>query len=150
MPTRILETDADRKLLLKYLEHQKLPLTIEITAGKHRTNNQNRLQRQWMLDIAAQLPDLTAEEWRGYCKLHFGVPILRAENEAFAKVYDEYLRPLPYETKLATMRVPIDLPVTSKMTTKQKTAYLDQIQRFFSERGVVLTDPEALQWGKAA
>lgn len=146
MTTRVLETDADKAMLIRYLEQQKLPLTVEITKGKHRSTQQNRLQRAWMLDLAAQLPELSAEEWRGYAKLHWGVPILRAENEAFAKVYDEVIRPLPYEQKMMVMQIPIDLPVTSKMTTRQKKSYLDQIQKFASERGVELTDPEALKW----
>lgn len=147
MTTRVLETDADRAMLVRYLEQQKLPLTVEITKGKHRTTRQNRLQRQFAIDFAAQLTEHSAEEWRGYFKLHYGVPILRAENEAFAKVYDEVIRPLPYEQKMLIMQVPVDLPVTSKMTTKQKKSYLDQIQKFAAERGIELTDPEALKWG---
>lgn len=150
MSSRVVETEHDRTLLVRFIENHKLPMTVEVTAGKHRTTEQNRLQRQWMIDIAGQLPEFSTEEWRGYCKLHFGVPILRAENEAFCAVYDEVIRPLPYDAKIKTMMVPIDLPVTSKMTTKQKTAYLDQIQKHFSERGVVLTDPEALKYARAA
>jgi hypothetical protein len=150
MAARVVETEQDRTLLVKFIENHKLPMTVEVTAGKHRTTEQNRLQRQWMIDIASQLPENSAEEWRGICKLHFGVPILRAENEAFCAVYDEVIRPLPYETKVKTMMVPIDLPVTSKMTTKQKTAYLDQIHKHFSELGVVLTDPDALKYARAA
>lgn len=149
MTSRV-ETEQDRTLLVRFIENHKLPMTVEVTAGKHRTNDQNRLQRQWMNDIASQLPEHSAEEWRGICKLHFGVPILRAENEAFCAVYDEVIRPLPYEAKVKTMMVPIDLPVTSKMTTKQKTAYLDQIQKHFTELGVVLTDPDALKYARAA
>jgi hypothetical protein len=150
MAARVVETEQDRTLLVKFIENHKLPMTVEVTAGKHRTTEQNRLQRQWMIDIASQLPENSAEEWRGICKLHFGVPILRAENEAFCAVYDEVIRPLPYETKVKTMMVPIDLPVTSKMTAKQKTAYLDQIHKHFSELGVVLTDPDALKYARAA
>lgn len=150
MTTRVLETEQDRTMLIRYVESQKLPMTVEVTSGKHRTTEQNRLQRQWMIDIAAQLPEHSAEEWRGICKLHFGVPILRAENEAFCTVYDEVIRPLPYEAKVKTMMVPIDLPVTSKMTTRQKTAFLDQIQKHFTELGVVLTDPDALKYARAA
>jgi hypothetical protein len=145
MTTRVLETSNDLAMWVRFLESQSLPLTVEVVKGKHRTTEQNRLQRQWVNDIAAQLPEHPAEYWRGYCKLHFGVPILRAENEEFCAVYDEVIRPLPYEAKIKTMMVPIDLPVTSKMTTKQKTAYLDQIAKHFTEQGVVLTDPDAMQ-----
>lgn len=146
MGTRVIEDEQSRSMLITFIEQHKLPMTVEVTAGKHRTTRQNRLQRQFAIDFAAQLTEHSAEEWRGYFKLHYGVPILRAENEAFAKVYDEVIRPLPYEQKMLIMQVPVDLPVTSKMTTKQKKSYLDQIQKFAAERGIELTDPEALKW----
>ena len=146
MTTRVLVTPADRDAWSRFLEGQKLPMTVEVTKGKHRTSRQNRLQRQWMLDFAEQLPEQSAEEWRGYCKLHFGIPILRAASEEYAEVYDAVIRPLQYEQKLKAMMIPIDMPVTSKMTTVQKKAYLGEIQKFAAGRGVELTDPEALKW----
>ena len=146
MTTRIVTDPQQQDMLVKFISKHPLPFTIEITPGKHRTNRQNRLQRQWMLDLAAQRPEHSVEEWRGICKLEYGVPILRAENEGFAKIYDEVIRPLPYEAKVKIMMVPIDLPVTSKMNTKQKKQYLDHIQKMASEMGVILTDPESLKY----
>jgi hypothetical protein len=148
MTTRTIETEFDRKMLVRFLENQKLPLTIEIQAGRRRTSHQNRLQRKWMVEISEQLGDRTPEEVRGYCKLHFGVPILRNENDAFCHEYDAIVRPLPYEHKLKLMMVPFDFGVTRIMTTRQKTAYLDAIQKHFSEQGVVLTDPATLERGE--
>ncbi len=144
---RIVETERDRQLLVSYISSQKLPFTATVTAGKHRTTAQNKLQRQWMTDINLQAPGESAEYWRGYCKLHFGVPILREENEAFRLKYDRLVKPLPYEAKIEFMCEPAGLPVTRIMTTKQKTAYLDAVHRHFSERGIVLTDPSALERG---
>lgn len=118
-----------------------MPFTADIQSGKKRSIDQNKLQRMWVMEIAEQLGE-TAEYWRAYCKLHFGVPVMRAENELFAAKYDEYIRPLPYETKLAFMAVPLDFPVTRIMNTKQKTAYLDAINRHFAEQGVTLTQPD--------
>jgi hypothetical protein len=92
-------------------------------------------------EIAEQLGDRTPEEVRGYCKLTIGVPILRAENEAFRERYDAIVKPLPYEQKLALMMEPLDFPITRLMSTKQATAYLDGVHRHFSEKGIVLTDP---------
>lgn len=142
--TRIVQTEQERQLLLRYLQAHKLPFTAEIAAGRKRTLDQNRLQRLWVKEIAEQKPEHTAEEWRGHCKLHFGVPILRNENEEFRLAYDRVVKPLPYEQKLLAMMVPLDMPVTSIMTSKQKTAYLDQVHRQFSEQGVILTDPSGL------
>ena len=84
---------------------------------------------------------VTAEEVRAYCKLTIGIPILRAESELFAQKYDEHIRRLPYETKLAMMAEPFDFPVTRLMTTAQKTRYLDEVQRHFGAQGVVFSSP---------
>lgn len=138
---RTIETEYDRQLLIKFIEGKKLPFTSTLTDGKHRTTDQNKLQRLWVNEIAAQLGDQSAEEVRGYCKLHMGVPILRNENEAFRKEYDDVIRPLAYEHKLKLMMVPFDFGVTRIMSTKQKTAYLDSIHRHFSEKGIILTNP---------
>lgn len=138
---RIVETEYDRKQFIRFLEGRKLPFTVSLMDGKHRTNDQNRLQRKWVNEIAEQLGDQTPEEVRGYCKLRFGVPILRAENEVFCAEYDLIVKPLPYEHKLKLMMEPFDFRVSSIMTTRQKTAYLDGIYRHFTEQGVVLTNP---------
>lgn len=143
MPTRIINTEHDRTMLIRFLENRKPPFTVTIADGKHRTDNQNHLQRLWCREIAEQLGDRTPEEVRGYCKLTIGVPILRMENEAFREKYDAIVRPLAYPQKLAIMMEPLDLPVTRIMTTKQKTDYLDGVLRHFSEQGVVLTQPGA-------
>jgi hypothetical protein len=141
MTTRIVETEYERRQLIRFIEGHKLPMTASVQAVGKRSARQNRLNRQWMLDIAAQLDGWTAEEARGYCKLHFGIPILRAEDEAFGAEYDAVVRPLPYELKLKLMMVPFDFGVTRLMGTKQQTAYLDAVHRHFSEQGVALTDP---------
>lgn len=144
MADRIVETEYDRKMLLRFIENQKLPLTASIVPGKHRSTEQNKLQRLWVREISVQMLGSfeSTEHVRGYCKLHFGVPILRNENEAFCSEYDAIVRPLPYEHKLKLMMVPFDFGVTRIMTTRQKATYLDTIHQHFSERGVVLTDPE--------
>lgn len=140
MATRIVETEFERKQLIRFIEGHKLPMTARIEAVGSRTSRQNRLNRQWMNDIADQLGE-HAEHWRGYCKLHHGIPILRNENDDFRREYDEVVRPLPYEAKLRLMQVPFDFGVTRLMTVRQQTKYLDSVHREFSEQGVALTDP---------
>lgn len=147
---RIVEDEQARSQLLKFIAGKKLPFASSITDGKHRTNDQNRLQRQWIMEISAQLGDQTPEEVRGYCKLHFGVPILRNENNVFKAEYDAVIMPLPYEHKLKLMMVPFDFGVTRIMTTRQKTAYLNDVHRHFSEQGLILTNPEDLKNRRAA
>lgn len=147
---RIVDTEQARDMLVKFITGKALPFTASITDGKHRTSDQNRLQRQWVLEISAQLGDQTPEEVRGYCKLHFGVPILRNENDVFRDEYDRVIMPLPYEHKLKLMMVPFDFGVTRIMTTRQKTAFLDTMHRHFSEQGLVLTNPDDLKHRSAA
>ena len=142
MTTRVVTNEVARKLLVKFIQDQKLPFTCEIVKGKRRSVEQNKLQRLWVNEIAEQLGDQTPEEIRGYCKLALGVPLLRAENELFCEKYDKHVKPLPYEQKLAIMQEPLDMPVTRLFTTEQKTRYLDAIWKHFTERGVILTDPD--------
>lgn len=150
MTTRIVRSEHGRRQLVKLIEEQKLPFTITIADGKLRSVEQNRLQRLWMNEIAEQREDLTPEEARGYCKLTIGIPILRAENEAFRLQYDAIVKPLSYEQKIAMMMEPLDFPVTRLMKMKQKTKYLDGVMRHWSEQGVVLTCPDDMGFGRAA
>lgn len=150
MAKRIVETEYERKMLVKFIEAQPLPMTVVMQTVGKRSAQQNRLNRQWMRDIEQQLDGWSAEYARGYCKLHFGIPILRNEDEDFCKEYDAVIRPLPYDAKLKLMMVPFDFGVTRLFTTKQQTAYLDAINQHFSEQGVVLTNPDDLKFGRAA
>jgi len=141
MTTRIIHTERDRQSLIALIAGRALPFHVAISKKEKRSVEQNRLQRLWLNEAAEQLEEYTAEEYRGYCKLIFGVPILRADDEEFCRVYDLVIRPLPYEKKLLAMQVPLDLPVTSMMTTKQKTTYLDAMWHHFQGLGVKLTEP---------
>jgi len=139
---RTIETEHDRTMAARLIEGRNVPFTLTLTDGKHRTTAQNKLQRLWMNEIAEQKGDMKPEEVRAYCKLTIGVPILRAQNEAFRDGYDRVVKPLSYEQKLSLMSEPLDMPITRIMTTAQKTEYLDGIVRHFAEQGIVLTMPE--------
>lgn len=140
MRTRAIKTEEDRLQAIRFIENHELPMTVQVTKGLPRSTDQNRLQRKWLLE-AEQQGDMTAEEYRGYCKLVFGVPILRAENELFREKYDAIIKPLPYETKIQIMMEPLDFSVTRLMTTKQKMAYLDRMYQHFRGLGFILTEP---------
>jgi hypothetical protein len=146
MATKVLRSADDIDALARMIgARTKYPLTVTITQGDPRRGKQNRLSQRWFTDISRQKEDETHEEVRAYCKLHFGVPILRAENEAFRQSYDRTMRPLDYETKLEAMKE-MDLPVTRLMTAKQMRAFMDEMQRYWGNRGFRLTDPEALKY----
>ncbi len=144
MTSRVVTDEAEREGLQRFIAAKPLPFTVSVTKGKKRSVAQNRLQRQWLNEIAEQRPEKTAEEWRGYCKLHFGVGILKAGHEGFNDVYNRLIQPMEYDAKIELMMIPTYFNVTRLMTTKQTTEYFDLIARHFAEQGVVLTDPNMM------
>ena len=143
MTTRIIRTDEDLAGLANLLRERKRPFTVQVTAGLNRTVEQNKLQRLWMKEAAEQLDSgYTEENLRGFCKLHFGVPILRRDSEEFRAGYDRIIRPHSYEDKLLMMQEPFDFGVTRLMKTGQKHEYLNAVCEHFCSLGVVLTQPE--------
>lgn len=145
MPTKIIREPDHVDALAAMLRFRKLPITVTWTQGAPRSHAQNRLAQRWFTDIATQLGDQTHEDVRAECKMRFGVPILRAENEAFRLSYDRVIKPMPYEEKLEAIKA-FDLPVTRLMTVKQMTEFMDAMQKHWSVHGVRLTDPEALKY----
>ena len=143
MSTRTIKTPDDAKMFYAWLAGMPMPYTISVRKGVQRSTAQNRMQRKWCAEVAEQREDLTAEYVRGYSKAHFGVPILLAEDEEFAEKYEIAIKPLPYETKIAIMQEPLDLPVTRRMNVAQKVRYLDAMHAYWTTQGIHLTSPEA-------
>ena len=140
MTQRVVKNADDLALLKVYLDQRKRPFTVDITDGRNRSEEQNRLSHKWYKEISEQTGE-AVEDVRARCKLELGVPILRAGSEAFCKTYDRLIRPLDYEKKIEMMMIPIDVAVTRIMTTKQKASYLDAIHTQFTSVGIELTDP---------
>lgn len=142
---QIIRTEDDKARLLHTLSVLNIekPQIVEWKeySGK-RSNEQNALNRLWVGEAAEQL-GWEPEHMRAYCKLHYGIPILRAENPDFCRDYDKVIRPLAYEDKLRIMSVPIDFPVTRLMSVKQEKKYLDAMYVGLSGMGVLLSDPES-------
>ena len=115
-------------------------ITVSVIAGKGRSIDQNSLSHAWYQQVALELREDTANDVKRFCKLHFGVPILRAENAEFRASYDAAIRStLTYEQKLIAMDF---MPVTSLMTTGQISEYMTKVQaHYLNERGVVLEFP---------
>lgn len=139
MTSRSVTTNHQHLYAQAWLAERKPPYTITIKNGVDRSLEQNRLAFKWYGEMAEQLADMSTAEYHAFCKLHYGVPILRAEDDEWREVYDTAIKPLPYEKKLLAVRV---LPVTSHMSTKQMTQYLDTLYQEFTAKGVALTVPE--------
>ena len=114
-------------------------LRVSIKTGKDRSLPQNAITHAWYEQLARELREDDALGWKSYCKLHHGVPILRAEDEDFRVAYDQVIKPLAYEQKLAAMKF---WPVTSLMTKDQLSKYAEAMQADFLRRGVRLEFPE--------
>lgn len=139
MVTRAVKNSDDLTLLTTYLKGRKRPFTVEITDGRDRSAEQNRLAFKWYKEVSEQTGE-DIEDVRARCKLEIGVPILR-ENEGFRKTYDRLVRPFSYSDKIALIKA-TDLPVTRLMNVGQMTRFLDIVFRTHAEAGVVLTIPE--------
>lgn len=139
MVTRQIKNSSDLTLLKAYLDGRKLPLTVDITEGRDRSGEQNRLAFKWYREISDQTGE-DREDVRARCKLEIGVPILRIAQERFRATYDRLIRPLPYPEKLALIR-DTELPITSLMNVEQMTRYLDIAFRRHAENGIELTVP---------
>ena len=146
MAQRFVESEYGKQSLLRFIEKQEPPFTISISRGGARTDKQNRLFHLWVGEIQRQSQEESHEWWRGYCKLTIGVPILRHADEAFREAYDRSVKGLPFEHKIRCMMEPIAMPVTSRMTTKQMTQFLDGVHRHFAEQGIDLSVPEELRY----
>ncbi len=117
-------------------------IKLNAKTSKARSLNQNDLSHAWYSQMAREIKDDDELGHKCYCKLHHGVPILRAEDEDFRAFYDSALKSLSYEKKLQAMKY---LPVTSLMTKKQLNEYLEDVRMDYLDRGVVLEYPEVTE-----
>lgn len=138
MVQRIVKNEHDLDMLKVYLDGRKLPLTVDITEGRDRSSEQNRLAFKWYKEASEQTGE-DIEDVRARCKLEHGVPILR-ENEKFRQTYDRLIRPLSYADKIEIIKA-TDMPVTRLMNVTQMSRYLDIVFRRHVDIGVVLTIP---------
>jgi C-terminal processing protease CtpA/Prc len=109
-----------------------------------RSLDQNNLVGKWYRDAEAQ-GDQTAEEYRAYCKLHFGVPIMRKGSERYKEKYDRLFKDrYTYEEKLEWMQEPGDYPVTRVMSVKQFAQFMDKVREHLEGLGFQLTNTDEM------
>jgi len=128
--------------MMQMLGKIELEFPVDVQIQKHskkRTNPQNNTANKWYRDCEKQ-GDMKAWEYRAYCKLHFGIPILRRDNLKFKEVYDRTVKPYSYEEKLSFMVEPWSFEVTSLMNVKQHSEFLDMVERHLREQGFHLTE----------
>lgn len=117
--------------------HRGESVTVEFVEHD-RSTNQNSLFHQMLRVVAEQKGDETVDELKRFCKLRFGVPLLRAVDPSFCAIYDTAIKhSLTYEQKLEAMDL---LPVTSRMDRATFSIFLDSVARFWTEQGYDLTE----------
>lgn len=119
------------------LWREKKWLKLSIHTGL-RSLDANALSHVWYREIA-EFEGLTIEEVHSQCKLLYGLPLLRADeddqrvNQYFlAMGFDNW----PYAAQLAAMRYN---NITSLMDREQMTEYLDTIQREYDKQDLKLS-----------
>lgn len=129
--------DAIGKVREAFKDRRYFTLTFKF--GKGRSLNTNALSHAWYEQVARELREDDARGVKRFCKLHFAIPILRAEDEEFRDSYDRAIKfTMSYEQKLAIMDI---LPATSLMTTKQISQYMQDMQDHYRTKGVCLEFP---------
>ena len=142
MPSRILREERDVEAWARFLRGLPLPMTVTQTKGARRSLPQNATLHAWTGQIAAETGQSAAEA-KAEIKLRYGLPIMEAENQAWVAEWEPLYGPLSYAQRLKIFEV---LPLTSKMTTPQMAALMDEVQREYRAQGIALLDPEARRY----
>ena len=136
-------SEAIRCLTDAYRQHRFV--VVSLRPGKDRTLDQNALWFALYQRIAQMTQIGDVEDARRYCKLHFGVPIMRNADEDFRDGWNRMFLHLAYEQKLELMGPcaifgPDGFPVTRLFDRAQGIAYTDKIVTEFSAKGVFFGD----------
>lgn len=136
-------SEAITRLTAMYRD--KKYVVVSLRPGKDRTLDQNALWFALYERIAQMTQIGDTEDARRYCKLHFGVPIMRAADADFRDGWNRMFLHLEYEQKLELMGPcslfgPDGFPVTRLFNRAQGIAYTDRIVEEFTGRGVFFGD----------
>ena len=136
-------SEAITKLTAMFRESKYVVVTMR--PGKDRTLDQNALWHSLYQRIAemTQMGDL--EDVRRYCKLHFGVVIMRRDDEDFRRGWAQMFLALEYEKKLELMGPcalfgPDGFPVTRLFNRRQGIEYTNKVVDEFRAKGVFFDD----------
>lgn len=97
---------------------------------------QNALWAVWYSQIARWSDkNHTTHDIKCFCKLHFGVLLLRQQDRTFREFYDENIRHLEYDKKMVFMEI---VPITSKLSKHNGQKYQSAVQKYYAENGLTL------------
>ena len=148
MNSRTVITAEQAAQVARFVEGLPIPFTLTWREGAKRSLSANALLHKWYGEAAHQLGDVTAIQVKGRCHVQYGLPI-RLRDEVFAWVWSKTGARLSYEKQCALFERGA-LAMTSEMTPKELSEYMDAMARDFRAQGLVLTDPEERKYEGAA
>jgi len=117
-----------------------LPFSLTIGDGDARSLSQNALIHKWFGEVSRHFGDMTAVQIKGQCHHKHGL-VIKRRNEQFAWVWKQTGEKLNYEQQCRYLASGT-LNISSGMTVKELTEYMDAMKIDYAEQGVFLTDPE--------
>lgn len=117
-----------------------------------RNLSQNALQHKWYSVIAKQT-GYTDEYIKSFCKYKFGCPIYFRRGDAQSELLLEFMRNQDWNmyarkwgmsVEESKMRIIGTQQLTSLFTKAEAIEYMDQIEKYYSEHGVILPTKEDL------
>jgi hypothetical protein len=135
---RILRSIDDVRDWCNLLYQSQLPMRVAMLQGVDRTLDQNALVHKWFAEVAHQSGE-SASEVKARAKLDFGCPILCRDDPVFMGFFHHAISPLSRERQIKSMAY---VSVTSDMTVKQMSEFMDEFERHHRAAGMVLTIPE--------
>lgn len=133
-------TSGHAKRLSEMLVGLPLPFSMTIGDGDARTLSQNALLHKWFGEVARHFGDINFIGAKGQCHHQYGLPI-RQRNEQFAWVWKQTGAKLDHERQ-CKMLASGTLNISSAMSVKELTEYMDAMKREYAEQGCFLSDPE--------
>lgn len=120
-------------------EFEKYKFLSVKTDTQKRSVISNALQFHWYKELETQ-GDMTANQYRRYCKYTFGCALRAADDEFFANTLRDIFNRYPYEDRLKMMDF---IDVTSTFNGPTMSIYLNEIKLHFSS--FVLTNSDDLK-----
>ena len=119
------------------------PFTVQVRHGEGRSMSQNALFHAWMGQIAKATHDEPGSV-KADCHIRWGIPILRAEDEA----YDAFINAALGGRTRKDVKDMIErgfVSCSSLMSKPQLSRYMDAVWREYAPH-VQLMDPEEVKW----
>ena len=126
---------------------QPFHVVVKEGKGDKRSLSQSGLFHAWMGQIAKATHDDPASV-KADCHIRFGIPLFRAEDEAYALFIERALGGLPRQKVKAMIQAGY-VPCTSLMSKPLLSRYMDAVWREYASHAQLM-DPQETRWRDAA